>query len=77
MKAFLRATARGYETAAADPQKAAGLLVEECKGALIPDFAQKSQEYASKVGFFFQCFACDVGRVDDAQKDFPHVLKSA
>ena len=59
MKAFLRATARGYEAAAADPQRAAALLVEESKGALNPDFAQKSQEYASKVSIFFRRFACD------------------
>ena len=49
MKAFLRATARGYETAAADSLKASAVLVEESKGALDKDFALKSQEYASKV----------------------------
>lgn len=49
VKAFLRATARGYEAAAADPQKAASLLVEESKGALDAQFAQESQEFASKV----------------------------
>ena len=49
MKAFLRATARGYESAAADPLKASTLLVEESRGALDKDFALKSQEYASKV----------------------------
>ena len=49
MKAFLRATARGYEAAAADPQRASAMLVEESKGALNPEFALKSQGYASKV----------------------------
>ncbi len=49
MEAFLRATARGYETAAADSLKASAVLVEESKGALDKDFALKSQEYASKV----------------------------
>ena len=49
MKAFLRATAQGYEYAAAHPQEAAALLVEESKGVLDKDFAVKSQEFASKV----------------------------
>lgn len=49
MEAFLRATARGYETAAADSLKASAVLVVESKGALDKDFALKSQEYASKV----------------------------
>ena len=49
MKAFLGATARGYEYAAAHPQKAAALLVEESKGVLDKEFAVKSQDFASRV----------------------------
>ncbi len=49
MKAFFEATGRGYEYAAAHPQEAAALLVEESRGVLDKDFAVKSQEFASKV----------------------------
>ena len=49
MKAFLRATARGYEAAASDPQQASAMLVEESKGALNTQFALKSQEFDSQV----------------------------
>ena len=49
MKAFLGATAQGFEYAAAHPQKAAALLVEESKGVLDKEFAVKSQEFVSKV----------------------------
>ncbi len=77
MKAFLRATARGYEAAAADPQKAAALLVEESTGALNPEFTRKSQEYASKAGTFFQCFACDPGRTGNARREVCHVFRTS
>lgn len=50
MRAFLSATARGYEMAAAHPQRASALLVEESRGALDAQFALSSQAYASKVG---------------------------
>ena len=49
VRAFLSATARGYEMAAADPQRASALLVEESRGALDAQFALRSQVYASKV----------------------------
>ena len=49
IKAFLGATAQGYQYAAAHPQEAAALLVEESKGTLDKDFAVKSQESVSKV----------------------------
>ncbi|CAK0743552.1 hypothetical protein CVIRNUC_001479 [Coccomyxa viridis] len=48
MEAFFEATGRGYEYAAAHPQEAAALLVEESRGVLDKDFAVKSQEFASK-----------------------------
>ena len=49
VRAFLSATARGYEMAAAHPQRASALLVEESRGALDAQFALSSQAYASKV----------------------------
>ena len=56
MRAFLRATSRGYQAAAADPQRAADMLVEESQGALNPDFARKSQEFACKVDMLLHGF---------------------
>ena len=38
------------------------MLVEESQGALNPDFARRSQEFASKVDMLLQCFVFDLGR---------------